>query len=390
MSTEEVKDKVAEATTAADATLEKVSSEPVTADETTTAVEPTTEKSVPSIVETEAEAEVEPKPPARPARPLSPVSTAIKNLHEAFPTIEDKYIKMALIASEGRLDPAFNALLFLSDPTSDIPIPKPEAKPTLPSRESFARRKQLESDEALAKRLAREYERKASLSSATSSESTRQHRQPPPKPTRKPQWANDDDSDTEDFVETIGKSVEDAGNKIGGWFGNIAKKIQSEVNNNPQKNQLFSAFGSNNNESKQQQQQQQQRSNFRPNYNRRQSYETDNSSSGIGGIQLHDETEQDIYGTPKRDSFDRKKNLPETPGATKPAASSTSTSTSTAAAATSISEPSTTTDKSADSKGKWEPLNSVAAEPINDDTFLVDDSEDEDDSATATPSKEKK
>ena len=42
----------------------------------------------------------------------------LKQLKEAFPGIEEKYIIMVIIASQGNVDSAFNALLYLSDPES--------------------------------------------------------------------------------------------------------------------------------------------------------------------------------------------------------------------------------------------------------------------------------
>ncbi|KAG7845303.1 hypothetical protein KL941_003148 [Ogataea angusta] len=176
-------------------------------------------------------------PPPMPKRPVSAAERAIQDLKEAFPTVEEKYVKMALIASQGQLDPAFNALLFLSDPSSDIAVPVVETKPKLPSKDSFEKRQQLESDEALARRLAREYEKRGSRSKA-----------PLPKPKKKPVWAaiEDGSDDEEDFVESLAKNVEEAKNTVGGWMSNLAKKIQTEVNTVQQgqgENQLFNAFG---------------------------------------------------------------------------------------------------------------------------------------------------
>ncbi|KAH3670636.1 hypothetical protein OGAPHI_001151 [Ogataea philodendri] len=177
-------------------------------------------------------------PPPMPKRPLSASEQAVKDLKEAFPGVEDKYVKMALIASQGQLDPAFTALLFLSDPTSDITIPDVQTKPKLSARNSFDQRKQVESDEALARRLARNYEGRAAGAKTA-----------PPKPKRKPVWAaiEDDGSEKEDdFVDSLAKNVEEARNTVGGWLGNIAKKIQTEVNTVQQgqgENQLFNALG---------------------------------------------------------------------------------------------------------------------------------------------------
>jgi hypothetical protein len=50
-------------------------------------------------------------PPPKPPRPLSPQQQAENTLKEAFPTIDAAVVKAVLIASGGRVEPAFNALL---------------------------------------------------------------------------------------------------------------------------------------------------------------------------------------------------------------------------------------------------------------------------------------
>jgi hypothetical protein len=50
-------------------------------------------------------------PPAKPPRPLSPQQQAENTLKEAFPSIDAAIVKAVLIASGGRVEPAFNALL---------------------------------------------------------------------------------------------------------------------------------------------------------------------------------------------------------------------------------------------------------------------------------------
>jgi hypothetical protein len=50
-------------------------------------------------------------PPPKPPRPLSPQQQAENTLKEAFPSIDAAVVKAVLIASGGRVEPAFNALL---------------------------------------------------------------------------------------------------------------------------------------------------------------------------------------------------------------------------------------------------------------------------------------
>jgi hypothetical protein len=50
-------------------------------------------------------------PPPKPPRPMSPHQQAENTLIEAFPGIDTKVVKAVLVASGGKVEPAFNALL---------------------------------------------------------------------------------------------------------------------------------------------------------------------------------------------------------------------------------------------------------------------------------------
>jgi hypothetical protein len=52
-----------------------------------------------------------PNPPPKPPRPMSPNAQAEATLIEAFPTMDVKIVKAVLVASGGKVEPAFNALL---------------------------------------------------------------------------------------------------------------------------------------------------------------------------------------------------------------------------------------------------------------------------------------
>lgn len=54
--------------------------------------------------------EDEPTPP-KPPRPMNPLEQAEATLKEAFPTIDPAVVKAVLMASGGKVEPAFNALL---------------------------------------------------------------------------------------------------------------------------------------------------------------------------------------------------------------------------------------------------------------------------------------
>ena len=82
----------------------------------------------------------------------------LKQLKEAFPNIEEKYVKAVLIASQGQLDPAFNALLFISDPDFEKEAPLPTRPVQAPTRGVRREPKtQLEQDEELARQLDKKF-----------------------------------------------------------------------------------------------------------------------------------------------------------------------------------------------------------------------------------------
>lgn len=58
-----------------------------------------------------AEPEEDEAPPTKPPRPLSPQAQAEHTLIEAFPNTDTKVIRAVLMASGGKVEPAFNALL---------------------------------------------------------------------------------------------------------------------------------------------------------------------------------------------------------------------------------------------------------------------------------------
>lgn len=97
-------------------------------------------------------------PPSKPPRPQSPQEQAENTLIEAFPSIDAKVVKAVLMASGGKVEPAFNALLGMTDPDF-----KPEeAAPPQPPRPAHRQQQrqpqnQLEADEMYARRLAEHY-----------------------------------------------------------------------------------------------------------------------------------------------------------------------------------------------------------------------------------------
>ncbi|ANB11849.1 Cue5p [Sugiyamaella lignohabitans] len=213
-----------------------------------TAATTTTATSTTGATEGDGEGE-DGKPPAKPARPMSPHAEAQATLEEAFPGVEKSVIRAVLIASQYKLDPAFNALLAMNDPDF-----KPEDSFPVETDEPSAARprgpdpKQLAEDEALARKLAAEYNRSAGS------------RQPPPPPLRRTSTANSGDynsssrvrqstssysgrydeprpvenersffdDDLPEIKATFEKGFNETKTKVSNWMNNFRKKIDGE------------------------------------------------------------------------------------------------------------------------------------------------------------------
>ncbi|GMM28104.1 ubiquitin-binding protein [Martiniozyma asiatica (nom. inval.)] len=299
---------------------------------------------------------IEPTTAAETAAPASTEPSAnptVQMLHDMFPSVERKVVEALLIASGGNVEAATNAMLYLSDPSCGIEIPtatestQPPAVPTRPSAEEVERRKQMQKDEELARKLARSYDRPRR---------TQQQQQ---------QYAYSDEE--EDFVDTIGKNLNEAKNVVGGWFDNVAKKLQGEADTipkptgkpyyqsgpiPPQKDYKSSHIGM---------------SAYEPHYENNNEdlpklpprrTTTDKLYSAIGGnnsedINVDKITLSDVTG----DDVDN----------SKPSATNTK------ASASDASKKGNSNTKGNDKK--WEKLTSVHPEPSND--FVVDDSDEE-------------
>ncbi|KAL2025414.1 hypothetical protein VTO58DRAFT_103639 [Aureobasidium pullulans] len=173
--------------------------------------------------------------PSKPARPLSPQSQNEKTLKEAFPTIDAKVIRAVLIASGGNVEPAFNALLAMSDPDF-----KPEeAPPPRPPRPTQAQR-QLDADEQYARQLAQHFQSESRPQRAMRDEDDRG----PPLPSRprqqqRPGLAEDDreysffDDDLPQIKENVRKGFLETQTKVNRWITDFRKKLDGEDNDDP-------------------------------------------------------------------------------------------------------------------------------------------------------------
>lgn len=275
--------------------------------------------------------------PPPPPRPVSRVSQIKQDLKDAFPNIEDKLITAVLIASQGNADPAFNALLYISDPSFEAEIPEPA--PSVPSKKVVNEPKNtLTDDELLARKLQHEFELEDKRRRAHHHEHERRRRRQQSQP-------EDDDSVDEfgQIKESFSQGFEEARTTLNGWVSGFAKKLQepkdgsgSQLQESQSQNpKLFGALGGSS-------------------YTKQNKNNTFDEDPRIISNDLHSQinlkdNDEDEVTSPS---------LPERQGAQ------------------AGNEKSAQSDSYIDSNKKWQPLNSDV--PVDSNAFLVTDSEDED------------
>lgn len=182
---------------------------------------------------------------AAPPKPPRPVSEAQKNaqiLKEAFPSVDLSVIKAVLTASGGRVEPAFNALLEMTDPDAvqndsgpPPPPPRPVATPLGPTSTA---QEQLEADEQYARQLAEHYENVGAYEARTANNRAQPGYQAHQAPRRqtglKPNELDDDrehsflDDDLPVIKESLRKGFVETQSKVNTWFTNLKKKIDEQ------------------------------------------------------------------------------------------------------------------------------------------------------------------
>ncbi|KIX94307.1 uncharacterized protein Z520_10017 [Fonsecaea multimorphosa CBS 102226] len=183
-------------------------------------------------------------PPPKPPRPMSPREQAELTLKEAFPTIETSVIRAVLTASRGEIEPAFNALLGMTDPESQRePEPLPPAKPPRPARQQSptpAKLSQLEADELYARQLAQEYNNGAGFdrqqprrrdSGGRFNENLPGSRVGRPGASPNPDdvpWRSFIDDDLPEIRDNIRKGFMETQKTVNSWISAFKKKIDGE------------------------------------------------------------------------------------------------------------------------------------------------------------------
>ncbi|KAH0847035.1 hypothetical protein AYO21_02269 [Fonsecaea monophora] len=182
--------------------------------------------------------------PPKPPRPMSPREQAELTLKEAFPTIEISVIRAILTASRGEIEPAFNALLGMTDPESQRePEPLPPAKPPRPARQQSpisTKLSQLEADELYARQLAQEFNGGAGVdrqqprrrdSGGRYNENLPGSRVGRPGASPNPDdvpWRSFIDDDLPEIRDNIRKGFVETQKTVNSWISAFKKKIDGE------------------------------------------------------------------------------------------------------------------------------------------------------------------
>ncbi|AGO11338.1 AaceriACR083Cp [[Ashbya] aceris (nom. inval.)] len=201
---------------------------------------------------------VESQPPAERAQTPPKENSILSELKTAFPNIEEKIVKAVLIASQGVLDPAFNALLFLSDPTFEEEAALP-TQPVPAVAQAAIPTSQLQQDEMLARQLDEQFNRKDMRAERAARE--RRIREREEEFQRKQQQLRSEyggyGSDDEDFIDVLNRGLQETSKKVGRWWEDIKKNFNEELDGQdarpgagPQRarQQRFNSFGARDNE----------------------------------------------------------------------------------------------------------------------------------------------
>ncbi|KAK2682435.1 Ubiquitin system component CUE [Fusarium oxysporum f. sp. vasinfectum] len=194
-----------------------------------------------TTTQTQAQAQApSPTNETAPPKPPRPVSEAQKNetiLKEAFPSVELSVIKAVLRASGGRVEPAFHALLEMTDPDAAQNEPADEVPPPQPPRpQNRSQMSQLEADELYARQLAEHYDNVGAYESRTANRGQRQGQR------GQDEWGDDRehsfiDDDLPVIRENLRKGFFETQEKVNGWITNIKKKIEENFDESEEQTQ---------------------------------------------------------------------------------------------------------------------------------------------------------
>ncbi|CCU77273.1 unnamed protein product [Blumeria hordei] len=171
-------------------------------------------------------------PPAKPPRPLNPQQVAENTLKEAFPSIDASVVKAILRASGGQIEPAFNALLGMSDPEAARELSPPPQLSHPPTQIiGSTPQSQLEADERYARQLAEQYEGLARREFTDQAQENDQSNR-----TRGTNSLRNDTHEEWSFIEDdlpiikdhLKKGFLETQSKVNSWITTLKKKIDGE------------------------------------------------------------------------------------------------------------------------------------------------------------------
>ncbi|AEY95601.1 FACR083Cp [Eremothecium gossypii FDAG1] len=170
------------------------------------------------------------QPSAEREQTLPKENSILSELKAAFPNVEEKIVKAVIIASQGILDPAFSALLFLSDPTFE----EEAALPTqaAPAAQATVPISQLQQDEMLARQLDEQFNKKDLRAERAARE--RRIREREEEFQRKQQRLRSEyggygSEDDEDFIDVLNRGLQETSKKVGKWWDGIKKNFNEEL-----------------------------------------------------------------------------------------------------------------------------------------------------------------
>lgn len=192
-------------------------------------LEPSPEGDAPIVLSQHGPSE---EPPVKPPRPLNPQQIAENTLKEAFPSIDASVVKAVLRASSGQIEPAFNALLGMSDPeAAQEPSPPPQLSLPIPQKIGSTPQSQLEADERYARQLAEQYEGVARREYVDQTQQNDRSDQ-----TRGKNSGRNDTHEEWSFIEDdlpvikdhLKKGFLETQSKVNSWITTLKKKIDGE------------------------------------------------------------------------------------------------------------------------------------------------------------------
>ncbi|KAM0697316.1 hypothetical protein Q7P36_003387 [Cladosporium allicinum] len=181
-------------------------------------------------------------PPTKPPRPQSPQQQAENTLIEAFPSIDTKVVKAVLMASGGKVEPAFNALLAMTDPDFNPEEAAPPQPPRPAQRQQQQQqsqqqprqpRNQLEADEMYARQLAEHFNSQGPDQGAGQQTRYNQRERQGPNQQR-PRYDEEDrehsffDDDLPEIGRNIQRGFAETQKQVNSWITTFKKRIDGD------------------------------------------------------------------------------------------------------------------------------------------------------------------